>query len=90
MNPVYLSGALESATIPRELIIQLPQAWAVVFTMLALCCGLLWFLTRNLASASTEDRTHDAARPRRRHTPRTSQTQRPTLQPLAHHGSRAA
>ena len=90
MNPEYLSGALTGATIPQVLILQPPQAWAVILAVLAVCCGILWFLTRSVANTSPDDRTNDAARSRRRHTPRTSQAHRPALQVLAHHGSRAA
>lgn len=91
MNPEYLSGALDGATIPTELIIQLPYAWAMVLTMLALCCGVLWFLTRSVASASPNDRTHDALHPGLGSGPRhPGRPHQPGLQPLAHHGSRAA
>ncbi len=93
MNPAYLSGALEGAMIPPELIIQLPQAWTIVTSVLAVCCGILWLLTRGVASTAPDDRTHDAAHPgsglgRRR--PLRPNRPRPGLQPLAHHGSRAA
>jgi hypothetical protein len=90
MNPAYLSGGLANATIPEGLIVQPLQAWAVVLTALAVCCGFLWFLTRSIANVSSDDRAHDAARSGRRHSPRAGQTRRPALQPLAHHGSRAA
>ena len=94
MNPAYLSGALDGATIPTELIIQLPHAWATILSLLVLCCGILWFLTRSVASVSPNDRTRDAVRSGRgsgsRRPPRPSRPRRATLQPLAHHGSRAA
>ena len=90
MNPAYLSGGLANATIPEGLIIQPPQAWAVVLTALAVCCAFLWFLTRSVASVSPDDRTLDAARSGRRPHPRSGQTPRPALHPLAHHGGRAA
>jgi hypothetical protein len=90
MNPAYLSGGLASATIPEGLILQPLQAWAVVLTALAVCCGFLWFLTRSLATVSPEERTHDAVRSGRRHPARSGRTRPPSLQPLAHHGSRAA
>ena len=90
MNPVYLSGSLTSAPIPEGLIIQAPQAWAVIVTALLVCCGLLWFLTRGVTNTSPDDSIHDAARSGRRRAPRSTQTRRPPLQPLAHHGSRAA
>ena len=90
MNPAYLIGGLASATIPEGLILQPLQAWAVVLTALAVCCGCLWFLTRSVATVSPEDRVHDAARSGRRHSPGAGQTRRPVLEPLAHHGSRAA
>jgi hypothetical protein len=94
MNPAYLSSALDGATIPNELIIQLPHAWGIVTTLLALCCGLLWFLTRSVMSAPPQNHSHDAARPGpgfgARRPPRPSRPSQPRLQPLAHHGSRAA
>lgn len=93
MNPVYLSSAFYGATIPGELIIQLPHAWAIVITLLALCCGLLWFLTRGVMSVPPRSLNHDASRPGRRFGTRRPQKpgpRQPALQPLAHHGSRAA
>jgi len=90
MNPAYLSGGFASATIPQALILEPLQAWAVVLTALALCCASLWFLTRSVGNVPSDDRTHDAARPSRRLIPGAGHTRRPTLQPLAHHGSRAA
>jgi hypothetical protein len=94
MNPVYLSSALEGATIPTELIIQLPHAWAIVTMLLALCCAILWSLTRGVMSPSPKDDSHDAARPEHgfgtRRAPKASRPRQPALQPLAHHGSRAA
>jgi hypothetical protein len=91
MNPEYLSSALEGATIPTELIIQLPHAWAIILAVLALCCGALWILTRGVASASPKDGTNDAVRPGLGFGPRRAARQsHPHLQPLPHHGSRAA
>ena len=90
MNPAYLSGGLASATIPEALILQPLQAWAVVLTALVVCCGCLWFLTRSIVTVSPDDHTHDAARSDRRHLPHADQPRRSPLQPLAHHGSRAA
>ena len=87
MNPEYLSGALDGATIPTELIIQLPHAWVMVISLLILCCSILWLLTRSVASTSPHEGTHDALRSDRK--PRATRSQ-PTLNPLAHHGSRAA
>jgi len=89
MNPEYLSGALEGATIPTELIIQLPHAWVIILAVLTLCCGALWILTRSVASTSSKDGTNDAVRPGLG--PRRPVRQsHPHLQPLPHHGSRAA
>jgi hypothetical protein len=90
MNPAYLSAGLASATIPEGLIIQPLQAWAVILTALVVCCGCLWFLTRRVAAVAPDDRAHDAARSGRRRSRHADQTRRPALQPLAHHGSRAA
>jgi hypothetical protein len=90
MNPAYLSAGLASATIPEGVIIQPLQAWAVVLTALAVCCAFLWFLTRSVANVSSDDRTDDAVRSGRLRPPRAGQPRRPALQPLAHHGSRAA
>lgn len=91
MNPEYLSSALEGATIPAGLIIQLPHAWAIILVVLVLCCGALWFLTRSVASASPHDGTNDAARPGLGDGPRRpARHTRPRLEPLTHHGSRAA
>jgi hypothetical protein len=91
MNPEYLSGALEGATIPTELIIQLPYAWALVLTVLLLCCGALWILTRSVVGTSRKDGTHDAVRSGPGYGPRRPARQsRAHLQPLPHHGSRAA
>jgi hypothetical protein len=90
MNPAYLIGGLASATIPEGLILQPLQAWAVVLTALAVCCGCLWLLTRRVSTASPDDRSHDAVRSGRRRSPNAAQTRRPVLESLAHHGSRAA
>jgi hypothetical protein len=94
MNPEYLSGALDGATIPSELIIQLPHAWAIVLSVLALCCSILWILTRSVAHVSPNDRLHDAVRPGlgpgHSAPPQPSRPRQPALQPLTHHGSRAA
>jgi hypothetical protein len=49
----YLSGPLASATIPSELILQPAQAWLLLFTVLVLCCAVLWLLTRPLNSGAT-------------------------------------
>ena len=90
MNPAYLSSALDGATIPTDLIIQLPHAWAVVVSLLILCCTMLWLLTRGVANASPEGRTYDALHPDRKSRPARSQATLHPLHPLAHHGSRAA
>ena len=85
MYPASLSGALAGAVTPPGLIIELPEAWALILTVLAVCCSFLWFLTRSIAP---DERAPDAPRSRRTHAG--SQTRRPALHPLAHHGSRAA
>ena len=43
-----LALALSSATIPPELhlLVAPAEAWAVVSALLAVACGVLWFLTR--------------------------------------------
>jgi hypothetical protein len=90
MNPAYLSGALASATIPMGPIVEPQQAWAVILTALAVSCGILWLLTRGVASGPPEDHPYDAVRAGQHPTPRAGRQRRPPLQPLAHHGSRAA
>ena len=84
MHPASLSGALAGAVIPAGLVIELPEAWALIVALLALCCGLLWLLTGSTTGVAPDDRTGSAARRRRR------PSRRPTPHSLAHHGSRAA
>jgi hypothetical protein len=88
----YLSTPLASATIPSELILQPAQAWLLLFTVLVLCCAVLWLLTRPLHSGAAP--TEHPQPPRRgrvsrRQQPLTASGRRRPLQPgwLTHRAS---
>jgi len=63
-NLSYLPGALASGTVPGGLIVEPTHAWVLLVTLLAVCCGVLWFLTRPVPA--TFDRGPTRQRPRRR------------------------
>ncbi len=66
-----LSGALTSVAIPTQLLIQPVQAWALLMVLLAVSCGVLWFLTRPRDTIPTEP-AHSPTRPGRGRTHRQS------------------
>ena len=43
----YVGSGIASATVPStQLLIGPVQAWVLVLTLLAVCCGILWAVTR--------------------------------------------
>ena len=50
----YLPGVLAGASIPTQLLIGPTQAWILLLSLLALCGGVLWFLTKPLGARSGE------------------------------------
>jgi hypothetical protein len=48
---VYVGNAIASATIPaKQLLIGPVQAWVLVLALLAVCCGILWVVTRPMGT----------------------------------------
>lgn len=44
---IYVGNGIASATVPStQLLIGPVQAWVLVLTLLAVCCGILWAVTR--------------------------------------------
>jgi hypothetical protein len=44
---IYMGNMIASATIPAPALLVGPvHAWVLVLTLLALCCGILWAVTR--------------------------------------------
>jgi hypothetical protein len=44
---IYVGSGMASATVPStQLLIGPVQAWVLVLTLLAVCCGILWAVTR--------------------------------------------
>jgi len=76
--PIYVGNGIASAIVPAtQLLLGPVQAWVLVLILLALCCGILWVVTR---PASTTEATaggspsHGAVN-RRRGTPLTPRGQ---------------
>jgi hypothetical protein len=48
---IYAWSEIVSATVPStQLLIGPVQAWVLVLTLLAVCCGILWAVTRPVSS----------------------------------------
>jgi hypothetical protein len=68
---VYVGNVIANATLPATGLLLGPvHAWVLVLTLLTLCCGILWAVTR---PANTEEAAarHRRAASRRRGTPLT-------------------
>jgi hypothetical protein len=60
---IYVGNGIASATVPStQLLIGPVQAWVLVLTLLAVCCGILWAVTRPVG---TEEATAWHRRSRR-------------------------
>jgi hypothetical protein len=60
---IYVGNGIASATVPStQLLIGPVQAWVLILTLLALCCGILWAVTRPVG---TEEATAWHRRSRR-------------------------
>ena len=72
---IYMGNMIASATIPAPALLVGPvHAWMLVLTLLTLCCGILWAVTRPVGA---EEAT--TARPRSRR--RTANRRRGSLPP---------
>jgi len=69
---IYMGNMIASATIPSPgLIVGPVHAWVLVLTLLALCCGILWAVTRPVradAATTARGRSRGRAANRRRGT----------------------
>jgi membrane protein implicated in regulation of membrane protease activity len=51
---IYVGNGIASATVfPTQLLVGPVQAWVLVLTLLALCCGILWLITRPVSTEGT-------------------------------------
>jgi hypothetical protein len=62
---IYMGNMIASATIPAPALLVGPvHAWVLVSTLLALCCGILWAITRPVRTpqaTSARSRSHGRA-----------------------------
>ncbi len=73
----YPSGVVAAGVIPvPQLLIGPAQAWALILILLALCCGLLWLLTKPAPSAARRTRAATSADSLRPNTRRRAYTER--------------